>query len=953
MSRNISRQWLRLLSGFAIALILTACAGSPDPGSQPKQSPNDDRQYRLLTLDNEMRVLLVSDAETPKAAASLNVNVGSNDNPADRGGLAHFLEHMLFLGTEKYPDAAAYERFVAENGGYRNAYTSSEHTNYILGINAEHLPEALDRFAQFFIAPKFDADYIEREKNSVQAEYQLSLKSDSRRGQDVMREIVNPEHPFSKFSVGSLDTLADRPDSSIRDELLAFYDKYYSANQMTLVVLGRESLDELESLVVPMFSPVPNKSRQVNDIPAPLFVDGTLPAIVRIEPRATLRTLSVMFPAGDYRPQYDVKPMNYVGNLVGHEGQGSLLSQLKAEGLAEGLAAGSQLGWRGGSMFGVNITLTEKGMGDYERVLQLLFAYLDMLREQPPREWLYDEQAQLAALSFRFKENGAPSSYVTGLSTGMHFYRPDDTLQGPYVMRRFDAAMINEILAAAVPENALVLIENQAVKTDRVSNYYQVPYAIAPVSEPELERWITPVAEHTFSLPQANEFIADDVSLVALDPANPELPELALEQGRKRIWFQQDEKFRLPRGAMYINFRSAEVGVTPQQTASAVLYTALLKDLVNEYAYPARLAGLNYSLYKHAQGISLRVNGYSDKQFLLLDELLQTIASPDFEQDRFDNIRKDMIISLENSVAKPPYRQVMDDLRESLLHSERGEQALIEVLQDMKLQDVVAYADTFWRAASADALVFGNYTRGDVQELSRRLDRMLAQTPAPALPNLHVTALQPGEASLLAVDVEHDDAVLAWYLQGAGDSWQDRAATALTAQVMKSGFYHLLRTEQQLGYLVDAFAWSQMDVPGLVMLIQSPVADASALADEMDGFLGALEETLDEEQFQRHRTTLVNEILKPEKNMWELAEFYWQSIGKKRYDFSGRKQLAQAVEELTLEEWTGYFRQVFIEQRRSLQVVAPGRFDKFPAGESRRFNSAEELKASHGVYVIP
>ena len=244
----------RALLTLCIAVFMVACAAQPEPGIAPVQSPNDDYQYRYLTLDNDLQVLLVSAPDTPKAAAALDVMVGSGDNPPGRGGLAHFLEHMLFLGTDKYPDAAEYERYITEHGGSRNAYTSFENTNYFFDVSADHLPEALDRFAQFFIAPRFDAQYVDREKNAVQAEFQMGLKSDGRRGLDVLQQSMNPEHPFSQFSVGSLESLADRPGSSIRDELLAFYEKHYSANAMRLVVLGAESLDELEQLVTPMFS---------------------------------------------------------------------------------------------------------------------------------------------------------------------------------------------------------------------------------------------------------------------------------------------------------------------------------------------------------------------------------------------------------------------------------------------------------------------------------------------------------------------------------------------------------------------------------------------------------------------------------------------------------------------------------------------------------------------------
>lgn len=67
------------------------------------KSPNDHRQYQYLQLDNGLRVLLVEDLQAQQAAASMAVNVGHFDDPASRPGMAHFLEHMLFLGTEKYP----------------------------------------------------------------------------------------------------------------------------------------------------------------------------------------------------------------------------------------------------------------------------------------------------------------------------------------------------------------------------------------------------------------------------------------------------------------------------------------------------------------------------------------------------------------------------------------------------------------------------------------------------------------------------------------------------------------------------------------------------------------------------------------------------------------------------------------------------------------------------------
>ncbi|WP_419590505.1 insulinase family protein, partial [Thiolapillus sp.] len=228
-----------------LSLFLGACVNQPRFDSPAVatakviKSKNDKRQYEYLILPNRMRVLLVSDPEADKAAAAMSIEVGSTSNPPGRQGLAHFLEHMLFMGTEKYPDVDEYSSFIKRNGGSDNAFTADNQTIYFFDIKAGKLEPALDRFAQFFISPLFDAKYVKREANAVNSEYQLKLKEDSRRIDAAEKQSYNPASPYAQFFVGNLDTLADRPGSKVRDDLIAFYQKHYSANIMGLTVVGK------------------------------------------------------------------------------------------------------------------------------------------------------------------------------------------------------------------------------------------------------------------------------------------------------------------------------------------------------------------------------------------------------------------------------------------------------------------------------------------------------------------------------------------------------------------------------------------------------------------------------------------------------------------------------------------------------------------------------------------
>jgi len=127
-----------------------------------KQSPNDLKKYQPLTLSNGLRVLLIHNEESDKSAAALAVNAGHFNDPKEREGLAHFLEHMLFLGTENYPDGSEYQKFINQHGGSNNAWTATEHTCFYFDVQQQHFTEALARFSQFFIAPLLSEAFIEK-----------------------------------------------------------------------------------------------------------------------------------------------------------------------------------------------------------------------------------------------------------------------------------------------------------------------------------------------------------------------------------------------------------------------------------------------------------------------------------------------------------------------------------------------------------------------------------------------------------------------------------------------------------------------------------------------------------------------------------------------------------------------------------------------------------------------
>ena len=114
-------------------------------------SPTDQRQYRQLTLPNGLRCTLVHDAMARNSSAALAVAAGHFQDPDEAHGLAHFLEHMLFLGTEGFPHATDYQDFIAAHGGNHNAWTGTEYSNYYFPLRQRNSPPHLIALAASFI----------------------------------------------------------------------------------------------------------------------------------------------------------------------------------------------------------------------------------------------------------------------------------------------------------------------------------------------------------------------------------------------------------------------------------------------------------------------------------------------------------------------------------------------------------------------------------------------------------------------------------------------------------------------------------------------------------------------------------------------------------------------------------------------------------------------------------
>ncbi len=903
----------------------------------PVSSPADRKDYCYIRLDNRLKVLLVSDPATDLSAAALDVYTGSGSDPGDWQGLAHFLEHMLFLGTRKYPEVDGYQEFLKNHGGFGNAWTSFSHTNYHFSIGTDYLEPALDRFSQFFIAPTFDRTYADRERSVVHSEYQARKKNEQRRLWEARKQWLNPSHPASRFSVGSLDTLRDRGGTSARDRLVEFYDRHYSANIMTLVILGKEPLDQLERMARQYFSEIPDK-----DIAPQKFIQPYMnPDLVRSRlnsvPEEEQNSVSFVFPIPSTLNEYQSKPLEYLANLLGHEGEGSLYDALKEAGWVEGLRAGRGYMDQVQGQFEIHISLTRQGLRQIDRIGEALFRAIALIRDTGIWQWRFEEQGQLAQIDFRFVQENDPARFAQSLALHLHLYQPVDVVQGPYLFRFFDAARIRQLLARLNPENVYVNVVSQALEADRVGKYYDIRYGIEKIPDEWIARWADALAGNAalpitggageLSLPAANPYIPQRLEPIGFENPPP-IPQSVPTGSGVKLWYRPDDQFATPRANFYCSIQSPAANSSADNAVLTELLVRLLSSQLNEKVYPALLAGLDYDLYRHGKGISVKLSGYEDRQSELLRMIVDAFLHPQLNERRFGVIKAGLQRELNNIGRQTPSRQSVHELYRLLLSPYWTESERLQALADMALQDVEEHLARFFREVKVSCLSHGDVSLDSSLARVAILDSLFANSEfieggfAP-----EVRILDRSKRYLRTLGTEHTDAALSWYYQGWQPTVRERAQAALLANLLESPFYTRVRTDSRAGYLVYSSVLNILEMPALLFSVQSPSYSPVQIKALFDEFITDFARQLDQmaqAQFETVRAGLLIEVRQKDNNLAERSDRYWTEMDRGEFGFDSRRQFDDALSALTLAETRQYFQDLVVSPGGELAVQVAG-----------------------------
>lgn len=887
-------------------------------------SCNDNRTYLSLKLNNGLKVLIIEDDESEKSAASLTVNCGHFDDPIDRQGLAHFLEHMLFLGSESYPEPGAFSQFLSQHGGSCNAWTGTEHSSYFFEVFNAQFEHALGQFADIFLAPLILPAACEKERNAIDAEFKLKLKDDSRRIYQVHKETCNPAHPFAKFSVGNHQTLENKTHC-ISEEIRAFFAQHYQAQLMTLVVSSNVPAPLMAARVKSIFNALPgNATEYKKPITEPLYLDSHMRQSIFIEPHKHMQKLIASFSLPCIDAFYREKTVSFIAHLIGYEGEGSLYSVLKHAGWINGLSAGGGINGSNFKDFNISIVLTDEGEQHKAAIIEHLFCYIKLIADASTKELnlLYRDKKTLMDIAFNNQEKSRVLDWVNSLSVSMHHYPDEDLIYGDYIMTGFERNQFDEVMALLNPENMRLIHIHPNITVSKQAKWYDTPYHIEPIAK----TWLTALSKVdvnaiNMTLPHVNPYLSKPVKLHGIAHKH-KTPEKRFSCDEFEFWYKQNSTFRVAKGHFYIALDSKVTIESITNMAMTRLFSDLFMDKVAEQFYPAELAGMNYQLSAHQGGLTLHTWGLSGNQFELIEQLLTAMLNIKFDAVRFYEYQKQLIRHWKNGNQSKPVSLLFSELSASLLPWNPTPLALAEAIEQISFSQFNEFSRGLFDALHCQALLHGNWLPDDADKLCSKVNSLLVSHCK--IDDLVRPIETVSNCITQSHAVPHPDHAIVSYFQAQSDSVCEKVRLMALNHLISQDYFHQMRTEKQLGYLVGSGFAPLNNRAGIAFYIQSPEVEADILLSHSNQFLTSYHLTinaLSEQDWEQSKQALMLQIVEKDKNLRLKSQRFWLAIGNHGGNFDMQHKLKTALLQLSKAQLVSYAKRLFAQNSPRFELL--------------------------------
>lgn len=891
------------------------------------KSKIDTSEYCYYVSKNGISTLIVRNELFKNSSCALSVGVGSFDEPKEFLGLAHFLEHMVFMGTEKYPNENGFTEYINLHNGGSNAYTCAEHTVYFFEIESEHLKVAADMFANFFISPLLRESSVSREVKAVNSEYQKTIFSPLWRKFMLMNDLIKTDRVEGRFNCGNDETLVkDGLIEALRD----FWKTKYSSDIMTLVICGNGSIDELKG-VASLFEEIPNHNQKLNKTPnersvvniAPeMFKNEYLSNVVHFKPLDGKNELTIYTVLSPVKDLFKINPIGYIHEMLAKVEKGGLIAKLKDMALASDISPNFYQHNRYTHVM-IDIKLTKLGFKQYKDVISIAHDFISKMKAE---RYEYERLGKLGSVDFAYKPISQPADMATELAGSLLDYPVENVLNYEYLYEEFDEKAIDDSITALSDASKWIILVADTDKDATYTNkekFYGIEYGVYDSWEPECAEVESkrPYLDESIQKCDTEDQFVNEFEVIKSEPRY--LKRSVHSNGEVNFVF--DSEFDLPKVYLRVIFTSDAVKENP--LIYELYFSTLIDMFQTKYGRKVHNAHAELSSKRDVDGISLKFTGFSDsileiaKLFFtsipewscLSDDRVERLTVP---VNRFEVVRQDAQDHYATVMVNSPYQRVSECYLNKLASLKTTEEFL-EQVKHIKKDDI-----TFKREFFCKVIAVGNSEFDKIEDLYNTINEtyLKGSTATPA----SIKVGEPGRANFVTTD-KVNNAIGVFYTICEGrenaqyedceetkdngltsdDSYDVKTAIGqLIYQIGNEKFFDELRTNENLGYVVSNTTMQFLTTRILRFIVQSD-RSVEFLEERILKFVGDLKEwikNMDDEEFEGFKKSLIGSYEMPVVNLEDFNDFIFNQYTSGKIDLDYNRRMINVVKSLTREK---------------------------------------------------
>ena len=881
------------------------------------KSSADPREYNTFLLKNGMEVITVSDPELATSAATLSVGVGAFQDPEEAQGAAHFLEHMIFMGSKKYKSPNEYMEFISQNGGSTNAFTAAEQTTYLFSINSKQFAPALDRLSSAIKEPLFDGTMVEKEINAVNSEWLKNRQTDTFIQQRALALTGNPSHPRVKLGVGNKETLGTNEEqllSSLRD----FHSKFYSANLMKLVLVGNQSSKELAKLARKYFSKIDNKKveRPVTNIPAYRAEDLSKEIFIKSKVKSPI--FLIEFPIKDNRKSWKSKPNQYISKLINSQEDGSLMVKLQDEGLIQnGQAVFMPSAWgKDGSAF-IEYSLTEKGESNKETILFLTYQFIDLIKSTGVDKAYFDELASINKIQFDDYQSPSALGLAVGFGQRVFDWQAENLIDFAYVTSEYDPNAIMSTLSQLTPERARIYHIGPDEISDIDLQYADGAYRVESLSEEKLSKFSG--LDIVLSLPEP-EAIEDEQDIRIAQSKNFKKPTKIYHEDGAQVYLSSSQDHQGKEGIMNLVFRTSSTSENVNNLVSAnLLIAAFQKKNLRIIQRAGQRGAFVIPAIDGVGNPLISMSGRTKRHTQYANDLIDKFIDFEITERSLKDLKKLYVDSYESiselAVADQlEYHALTTTKQAPYLYSQKQ---FLSALNSVTIDDVKEIHKKILESSFIDIYAHGNYSSDQIIEFAKSAREKVGVT-SQQTPWHHESEFEVkvGRGLVKKLRMPKDGVGIIDSYIYPEESLKVRAQFMIINKIFRTSFFNDLRTNQQLGYIVTSYNETVHDFPTLSMMIVSDNTNLQELKEKIINFqygFSAAFEQIDKKTVQGLQMALLEEMIKKPENIFVEASPYLSDWGDGNYSFDTADKIAGYIEGATKDELINLTNKVFFD----------------------------------------